>query len=631
MTFRKKIILVLAILTISLFVWSESLGNPVFTWKRGFQVRSAEAAITTSGINQTFSISKDYSFGGQTKVNATLRVIGEKGQYFVEDDYWNIKNFSEQQEILQQISRLADEFDNKIYPKETSFWGSESNPGIDNDPKVVILLANLVDTAGGYYDTANQFSKTRVPESNEKDMIYLNIRTVKNENRIFSFLAHEFQHLIAFNQKYLLRQANDDIWINELRSEYSVSLTGYNDIYAGSNLKRRVSAFLENPSDSLTEWTNQAADYGQINLLVEYLVDHFGSDILKKSLQSNLTNGESLDQALKDNGFNLSFNDIFLNWSVANVLNDILLNNAYGYFRTELRQDLNIPATRILRGISDDATLTLTEAFKDWQAKWIWLTDLAAGNKNTLKVNFSGEKKQFFKGAEIIFHRDGTREVRFFDLSNPDQTFQFFDLTNGLEKIIFIPVKMEKTDNFTKEEALSDLTLSFERSSAEVALQRVEPESLKDSGTVAQRDAGTTSALGRPADFGLREGDFIRAEGDIDVYIINDFGFKRLVLNPQICLLYGHLGARGCFAAVKVVSPAVRDAFKTSLFFTNGETRDGRVYFLELTGSDTAVLRFVNMPGEQFIQQGGNFSSVFLFNAREKNTYPTGADLKNLK
>ena len=592
----------------------------------------SQAATTTSGISQTFSISKDYSFSGQTKVNATLRVIGEKGQYFVEDDYWNTKSSLEQQEILQQISKLADEFDAKIYPKETNFWGSESTPGIDNDPKIVILLANLVDTAGGYYDTGNQFSKTRVPESNEKDMIYLNIRTIKSENRIFSFLAHEFQHLIAFNQKYLLRQANDDIWINELRSEYSISMVGYNDVYASSNLKRRVAAFLEAPSDSLTEWTNQAADYGQVNLLVEYLVDHFGSDILKKSLHSNLTNFNSLNQALSENGFNINFSDIFLRWSVANVLNDILLDNAYGYFRTELRQELNVPATRILRGINDDTTLSLTEAFKDWQAKWIWLTDLAAGNKNTLKVNFSGDKKQWFKGAVIIFHRDSTREVKFFDLSNPDQTSQLFDLTKGLEKIIFIPIKMEKTSDFTKQEPLSDLTLSFERV---VAIPITTP-SPTPSPTVSGSPAPSPSTTPkpqpvRPADFGLKEGDFIRAEGDIDIFIINDFGFKRLVLNPQICLLYGHLGARGCFAAVKVVSPAVRDAFKTSLFFTNGETKDGRVYFLEVTGDDSAVLRFVNMSGEQFVQQGGNFSSVFLFNTREKNTYPIGPDLKNLK
>ncbi len=635
---RLKIILViLAAWLVPLFAFG-LLGNPVSTWKRGFQVQSAQAAtISSTGVSQSFTISKDYSFNGQTKVNATLRVIGEKGQYFAEDDYWHAKTFSEQQDILQQISKLADEFDKNIYPKETNFWGSEPNPGIDNDPKTVILLANLIDTAGGYYDTANQFSKTRVPESNERDMIYLNIRTIKNENRIFSFLSHEFQHLISFNQKYLLRQANDDIWLNELRSEYSVTLTGYNDVYTGSNLKRRVAAFLENSSDSLTEWANQAADYGQVDLLAEYLVDHFGSDILKKSLQSDLINSASLDQALKDNGFNLSFSDIFLNWSVANVLNDILLNNAYGYFREGLRQELNaspIAPTRLIRGVGENTVFSLTEAFKDWQAKWIWLTDLApsASNKNILKATFNGDKKQWFRGAAVVFYRDSTRQVNFFDLSNPDYSSQFFDLTKGLEKIIFIPVKMEKTDNFTKEEPLSDLTVTFERVAAVPSIIPAPTPMLTPTPTIlpAMTPAPSPDKIVRPADFGLREGDFIRAEGDLDVYIINDFGFKRLVLNPQICLLYGHLGARGCFAAVKVVSPAVRDAFKTSLFFTDGETKDGRVYYLQITGDDSAVLRFVNISGEQFVQQGGNFSSVFLFNTREKNTYQKGADFLKL-
>ena len=63
-----------------------------------------------------------------------------------------------------------------------------------------------------------------------------------------------------------------------------------------------------------------------------------------------------------------------------------------------------------------------------------------------------------------------------------------------------------------------------------------------------------------PSDYGLKEGDTISAAGsdDPDVYIVNDWGYKRLFLNPQIFNLYGHLGG---FSAVKNVSPATRDAF----------------------------------------------------------------------
>lgn len=605
-----------------------------------FPSELASAATTVEGNSpQPFIISGEYEFSGRIQLQATLRVVGEKARYFIDDDYWYARDDFERQAIIRQTLKLAEEFDNRIYPMETAFWGQENLPGIDNDPKVAVLLANLIDTAGGYFDTAHQFSKTKFPESNEKDMVYLNIRSLRNEKRGFAFLAHEFQHLIALNQKNLLRRANDDIWLNELRSEYSISLLGYNDSHADSNLKRRLSSFLGEPSDSLTEWANKAADYAQVVFFAEYLVEHFGSNLLKESLHSGLGSIASLEQVLRDSGYGLDFGDVFLRWSAANVLGDILLSSDYGYFREGLRQELRAPATRTVSNLREDTVFSITEAFKDWQAKWVWISGLAPGNKNVLKLNFSGEKEDLFRGAAISFYQNGRREVNFFDLNQPGPDDLFFDFNpglsgQGLEKIILIPVKMEKKSEFTGQEPLSDLIITMERvseiTSPSVPILSVISTPIPIPTPISTPTPQPTQSVVRPADFGLKEGDFIRAEGDIDVYIINDFGFKRLVLNPQICLLYGHLGARGCFGAVKTVSPRTRDAFKTSLFFTDGDRKDGRVYFLELTGTDSAALHFVNMSGDDFVQQGGNFSAVFLFNTREKNTYPLGKDLKNL-
>ena len=113
--------------------------------------------------------------------------------------------------------------------------------------------------------------------------------------------------------------------------------------------------------------------------------------------------------------------------------------------------------------------------------------------------------------------------------------------------------------------------------------------------------------------FGLHEGDFIRADGDKDIYIINQFGYKRIVLSPQICLQYGHLGARGCFGAVHVVTAEVRDAFKTSPYYTNGETFDGIVYRLVETGEDSAYLEATSAPADR--------NSIFFINTREQKAY----------
>jgi len=127
-----------------------------------------------------------------------------------------------------------------------------------------------------------------------------------------------------------------------------------------------------------------------------------------------------------------------------------------------------------------------------------------------------------------------------------------------------------------------------------------------------------------PSDYGLTEGDTISAAGsdDPDVYIVNDHGYKRLFLNPAIFNLYGHLGG---FAAVTNVSAVARDAFPTSgLFRVDG---DERVYGLETTGEDTAVLRWVNTSGAQAVADDPNFfKKVFVINAAEKALYNTGAD-----
>ena len=131
-----------------------------------------------------------------------------------------------------------------------------------------------------------------------------------------------------------------------------------------------------------------------------------------------------------------------------------------------------------------------------------------------------------------------------------------------------------------------------------------------------------------PADYGLMEGNTISATGsdDPDVYIVNEQGYKRLFLNPAIFGLYGHLGG---FAAVKSVSPATRDAFPTSgLFRVDG---DEKVYGLETTGEDVAVLRWVNTSGAQAVIDDPNFfKKVFVINAAEKALYGTGADFTSV-
>ena len=129
-----------------------------------------------------------------------------------------------------------------------------------------------------------------------------------------------------------------------------------------------------------------------------------------------------------------------------------------------------------------------------------------------------------------------------------------------------------------------------------------------------------------PSDYGLHEGDTVSAAGsdDPDVYIVNDWGYKRLFLNPVIFGMYGHLGG---FANVKSITPATRDAFGTSGLFRNCETNDQKVYGVETTGEDTGVLHWVNTTGAQAVADDANFfKKVFCINTNEFNWYAKSAD-----
>lgn len=139
--------------------------------------------------------------------------------------------------------------------------------------------------------------------------------------------------------------------------------------------------------------------------------------------------------------------------------------------------------------------------------------------------------------------------------------------------------------------------------------------------------AAVTPALAvAPADFGLKEGDVIKAAGDIDLYIINEYGYKRLFTNPQIFNLYGHLGG---WSVVKEVSASVRDAFMTSPFFR--VVGDSKVWAIEVTAEDTACLHWVNVSEADAKAKYPDFANmIFTINTLEPALYCVGADYTSM-
>src|SRR3989339_2113471 len=72
------------------------------------------------GEIKIFNVDKQFDKYGNSQVTATLKKIGEKAYFYIDNRY--------SANIIDKLNSLSTEFDNNIYPKETIFWGSEMRP-----------------------------------------------------------------------------------------------------------------------------------------------------------------------------------------------------------------------------------------------------------------------------------------------------------------------------------------------------------------------------------------------------------------------------------------------------------------------------------------------------------------------
>ena len=364
----------------------------------------------TLGETRDFYVDSYYDISGRKEISATLQRISNQLYFYIDNSWWEKLNDSEHSQINQKIYELSNEFERNIYPTLTSNFGSEWKPGIDNDLRITVLIHPMKKNAGGYFNNGDEYSRFENPFSNEKEMIYLNADYVTNPlNK--SFLAHEFVHLITFNKKEKIQGVTEEIWLNEARADYAPTLCGYDSEYQGSNLERRVREFLKSPSDSLTEWRNSSADYGALNLFTQYLVDHYGEKILKDSLQSSKIGISSLNYALKKNGFEENFSQIFTDWTITVLVNDCSLGEKYCYKKENLKNLKVVPKSNFLP-FTSESSLSVGYMTKNWAGNWHKIF----GGKGTLTFEFEGIEGVEFRVPYLVCEKSNSCSIDFLTL-----------------------------------------------------------------------------------------------------------------------------------------------------------------------------------------------------------------------
>jgi len=148
----------------------------------------------------TFYVDKNFDATARSQVTATLIKTTNRLYFYVEKSWWDAQLLTKQNEVLASLDRLSFEFDNRIYPVLTSVFGFEWWPGVDNDSRITVLFEAMNNSESGYFRTTDEYVKLQLPESNEREMLYLSLERI-DDPKLKIYLAHEFVHLITFNQK----------------------------------------------------------------------------------------------------------------------------------------------------------------------------------------------------------------------------------------------------------------------------------------------------------------------------------------------------------------------------------------------------------------------------------------------
>ncbi len=270
------------------------------------------------GHHRTFWL-LDFNNWSYYKINATLISIGEKCYIYMED--YCIRELGDQL-VTEKGERICNEFDYKIYPRVIDLAGNPNGTlgDIDGDPRIIILLSH---NPISYYDQRNEL---QLDYSNLCEMFHIYYKTWTPT------IAHEFHHLIWFNN-----EMDEPHFTLEALAEYSTYHAGYLTQY--NNLNPQSSFFLAHPEDSLLYWNMlNSVDYGGAYLFAFYIAEHYGVSILKNLIKEPTDGANGIQNVLKFAGYNITFNELYMNWITALTLDEIgFMSNLYGFVNLDAR------------------------------------------------------------------------------------------------------------------------------------------------------------------------------------------------------------------------------------------------------------------------------------------------------
>ena len=304
---------------------------------RPSSVGALTAAVTLGDLKSFRVLSTMNSITTYEEVPAKLRYLSGDLLIFVDQS-------AASQVSDEDIEKLANDFEGIALPRERELFGNESD--INGDGRVSILMScvlNRMATSGGivtgFFFPGDLYQRSSVnPASNAQEIFYTLVpdpdgdcgsapitRSFVIDNILPGVLAHEYQHMVSFNQ-HLFKNggSTEEPWLNECLAHFAEDITGF-----GKENPSRVKLFLNQPSQApiIPPTSPTLTERGGCYLFLRYLYEQSadGDAFIQNLLNTNLTGVANLENAFASaqGGADPDFDTFpeFLNrWSVALAL-----------------------------------------------------------------------------------------------------------------------------------------------------------------------------------------------------------------------------------------------------------------------------------------------------------------------
>ena len=304
----------------------------------------------------------------------------------------------------EQVAYIQGQFDNNIYPIETSFFGMPQFhdgayaylPGLlglpadyyyDQAGRQIVLVSNIRDN--NYYDPTYPiyiagFYSSAFEVYFDRNVMSIDAydwanRTGPSGTRPYLYegiFAHEYQHLL--HDDY---DPDEENFVNEGMADLAMVLTNYPQSVIGhlNDTKNR-------PENSLVVWGDQGdleilTDYGVAFLFQYYLMEKFGQPFIQAEFHNPANGITGVNTTLAAFNIQKDFGEVYHDWAVAKLIDSMVPGGGrYQFKGLDFKLNIGTPNAPNPEAFS-------TPGAPPWGTDYIWIS----GNpKQLAKLTFNG-------------------------------------------------------------------------------------------------------------------------------------------------------------------------------------------------------------------------------------------------